>query len=217
MQKLKSIACTLTLLLSACTAETTPSQPTATPTPETPTLETTPSSPSVPASTYNSADNPANNPANPATTARRSPIPNPVFEPILPELKQQAGIPVLLPDYLFGGDGASEVYAILETANPSQYRVMLAFTPDCTGGTACRLGEVTGAQLTPDLPPLEGKTVPLDNGISGYFVDAVCAANCSDATLSWEQSGGRYTVGIKAGKPENLVKMANSAIAAGPF
>ncbi|MEB3831735.1 hypothetical protein [Phormidium sp. CCY1219] len=146
-----------------------------------------------------------------------SPIPNPIFAPILPRLKQETQVPILLPDYVFGGDGATEIYAILETANRDRYQVILGYTPDCNGGTACRLGAISGEAIAPDSPPLSGKPVRLDNGITGYFVAAVCGANCSDATLTWEQNNARYTVGIKAGKGEKLVKMANSAIASGRF
>ena len=41
------------------------------------------------------------------------------------------------------------------------------------------------------------------------FVDASCGANCSDATISWDQNGSRYTLGLKASKKETLVEMAN--------
>lgn len=153
----------------------------------------------------------------PTDPVAQSPIPNPVFEPILSRLKQDTKIPILLPDYIFGVDGATPVYAIVETANPSQYEIMLAFTEDCTGGTACRIGSVSGQAIAPENPPIAGETVDLDGGIQGYFVDAVCGANCSDSTVTWEQNGTRYAIGIKAGKPEELVKMANSAIASGYF
>lgn len=154
-------------------------------------------------------------PQNPPVS--QAPIPNPIFDPILPQVKQETQIPILLPDYVFGSDGATPVYATIETVTPSQYQLILGFTPDCTGGTACRLGTVSGEEISESSPALEGQTVLLDDGITGYFVDAVCGANCSDSTMTWDQNGARYQMGIKAGKPEDLVKMANSAIASGTY
>lgn len=94
---------------------------------------------------------------------------------------------------------------------------MLAFTKDCLGGTACRLGGVFAEAVTLKNRPKSGETIALAKGTTGYFVDANCGANCSDSTLSWEQNSVRYTVAIKAGNVATLVKMANSAIASSPL
>ncbi len=194
MQSLKKAFCISFLVLSACTSSPVNDV-------SSPPKETTPSVPSVP----------QNVPVSPG------PIPNPIFEAILPQIKEGTQIPILLPDYIFGSDGATPVYAIIETVTASEYQLLLGFAPDCNGGTACRLGTVSGQELSPDSPDLEGKAVPLDEGITGYFIESVCGANCSDSTMSWDQNGARYQMGIKAGKPEDLVKMANSAIASGTY
>lgn len=136
-------------------------------------------------------------------------IANPIFTEVVPELTAETNVPVVLPTYV-PNDGQSPVYAVLESATPSQYSVILGYSEDCQGGTACRLGTVTAESATST--PLAGEKVGLVNGVTGYFTEATCGANCSDATLSWEQNGNRYTVGIKAGEVETLVKMANSAI-----
>ncbi len=196
MPQLKTVLCLSFLVLSACTS----SPPTEVNSPPGDT-DSNSAIPSVPQN----------------LPVSQAPIPNPVFEPILPQIKQETQIPILLPDYIFGSDGATPVYATIETVTPSQYSLILGFTPDCTGGTACRLGTVSGEELSPNSPDLEGQAVPLDDGITGYFIDAVCGANCSDSTMTWDQDGTRYQMGIKAGKPEDLVKMANSAIASGTY
>lgn len=157
----------------------------------------------------------------PTTAITSSPVkisqtqsqPNPIFSSILPVVKAKTKVPVRLPAYIPESDEPNPIYALVETVTPSQYKIMLAFTEDCSGGNACRLGGIFAETITPKTPPITGKTVVLANGITGYFVDATCGANCSDATLSWEQNSGRYTVAIKAGEIRNLVKMANSAIA----
>lgn len=139
--------------------------------------------------------------------------PHQIFNPILPELQQKTKLNPLLPGYI-PEDESAPIYAIVESVNPANYQIILGFTEDCTGGTACRLGTISAEATTSETAPLAGEPVSLANGITGYFIDADCSgANCSDSTLSWEQNGDRHTVGIKAGKQETLVKMANSAIA----
>lgn len=149
--------------------------------------------------------------AAPTTTGTKAEA-NPVFNPVLPSLKNQTQIPVILPKYVPASEGTTPVYATLETADPSHYSIILGFTENCNGGTACRLGTISAEPRTTETAPT-GEPVSLANGITGYFTEATCGANCSDATVSWEQNGNVYTVGIKAGKQATLVEMANSAIA----
>ncbi len=189
LQRLKKTGWLICLVISACNS-------TSVETTATPTLTSSSPSPSV------------------VAAVTQKPTPNPIFQPVLPKLQQPTQrLPIVLPQFVPETDGAKPVYAIAQTATPAEYEVLLAFTKDCTGGTACRLGGVFGELITPQTPPIAGKAVPLAQGLTGYFVDATCGANCSDSTLSWEQNKGRYTVALKAGKLETLVKMANSAIA----
>ncbi len=138
--------------------------------------------------------------------------PNAVFKPILAKLKQKTRIPIILPKFIPGVERENPLYAIIENATPKKYEILLGFSPDCSGGTACRFGIVTAEAVTNKTPPLTGKKVSLARGITGYFVDFSCGANCSDATLTWRQKGGQYAIGLKAGDRTSLVKMANSAI-----
>jgi hypothetical protein len=142
---------------------------------------------------------------------------NPIFDSILPVLKAKTKLSICLPTYIPESDEPNPIYALLESVSPSKYRIMLAFTNDCLGGTACRLGGVSAEAVTSKSPALEGKTVTLANSITGYFVDATCGANCSDSTLTWQQNGVRYTVAIKAGDVATLEKMANSTITKSPL
>ncbi|MDZ8186896.1 MAG: hypothetical protein RMX96_18860 [Nostoc sp. ChiSLP02] len=138
--------------------------------------------------------------------------PHPVFKSVLPKLKQKTKIKILLPKFIPESDGENPIYAIVETATQKKYDILLGFSPDCGGGTACRLGGLSAEAVTAKTPRLKGKAVSLAKGITGYFVDFSCGANCSDATLTWRQQGVQYTVGLKAGDRTSLVKMANSAI-----
>jgi hypothetical protein len=137
---------------------------------------------------------------------------HPVFRSILPKLKQKTQIKILLPKFIPESDGEYPIYAIIETASQKKYDILLGFSPDCNGGTACRLGVLSAEAVTQKTPRLTGKRLSLAKGTTGYFVDFSCGANCSDATLTWRQQGVQYTVGLKAGDRASLVKMANSAI-----
>ncbi len=137
---------------------------------------------------------------------------HPVFLPIIAKLKQSTKIAVVLPKFIPFSDGEDKLYAVIESATPKKYSIILGYTPDCGGGTACRNGTLTGEAVTNRTPHLTGKSVTLAKGITGYFEDYKCGANCSDATLTWRLSGVQYSFGLKAGDTTSLVKMANSAI-----
>ena len=133
-----------------------------------------------------------------------------VFQNILPELTPVVQIPILLPTYIPDLDDSYPVHAIIETKTALQYRILLAFSEDCTGGNACRLGMISGESINPQTQSVQGESVSLNNGITGYFVDATCGANCTDSILTWDKNGYRYTVAVKAANLETLVKMADS-------
>lgn len=137
---------------------------------------------------------------------------HPVFKSILPKLKQKTQIRILLPKFIPESDGENPIYAIIEAVTQKKYEILLGFSPDCNGASACRLGSVSAEAVTRKTPRLTGKPVSLAKGITGYFVDFSCGAGCSDATLTWRQQGVQYVVGVKAGDRTSLVKMANSAI-----
>ncbi len=137
--------------------------------------------------------------------------PNKIFQPILSKIQKQTQIPIFLPSYV-PESSDPRLLAILENINSSEYKIMLAFDENCTGGTACRLGSISGDLVEANFIP-DGEEVTLANHITGYFIDANCGANCSDATLSWIENNIHYLVSLKAGKQDTLVKMANSAIA----
>ena len=135
-----------------------------------------------------------------------------IFDKVLQPLRQRTRVPLRLPSYLATESETSPLYAIIMTATSKRYELQLAFTPDCDGENVCRYGMVSGivAPPRPKRPP--GKPVKLMRGITGYFIDAKCDRTCSDSTLTWQQDGHRYVVGIKAADIDTLRKVANSAI-----
>ena len=135
-----------------------------------------------------------------------------VFETVLPSLKAKTKVPLRLPVYLATENESNQLYAIIESASPSEYEIQLAFTQNCSGGNVCHYGMVSGRAVGPKGSRPKGKEVSLTNGLSGYFIDATCGAVCSDSTLTWDEGGFRYTVGLKAEKVETLKKAAESAM-----
>jgi hypothetical protein len=145
--------------------------------------------------------------AMPTTTS-----PDAVFTPILPKLKATK-VAVLLPaDTNRKGElGMPDSdHARIEDISSSRYVISLEVGPDCQGASSCHIGTIVGEKLTPKSPKRKGKKIKLATGQTAYFVDATCGANCNDSKLSWEQGGFRYTVAMKAEKPEILTKIANS-------
>ncbi|MGB5712795.1 MAG: hypothetical protein WBM44_18025, partial [Waterburya sp.] len=153
----------------------------------------------------------SSSPSNMVDVSETKLTPHQIFQPILSTIQKQTKIPISLPSYIPESDHPN-LLAILETADSSAYKIMLAFDESCTGGTACRLGSISGNSVEGDFDP-NGKEVTLANNITGYFIDGNCGANCSDATLAWIENNIHYQVALKAGKQDTLVKMANSAIA----
>ena len=85
-------------------------------------------------------------------------IPQPIFNHILPVLKTQTSLPIRLPAFIPEvNDATNAVYALLETATRSQYRILLAFSKNCTGGNACRLGSFFAQAITPKTPAITGR------------------------------------------------------------
>ncbi|MBD2138120.1 hypothetical protein H6F32_11085 [Anabaena sp. FACHB-1237] len=138
--------------------------------------------------------------------------PHPVFKSILPKLKQTTKIKIFLPTYIPESDRPNPIYAILETVSKDKYEILLGFSPDCSGGSACRLGMITAEAVTAKTPKLTGKSILLRKGITSYFIESRCGANCSDGTLSWREKGVQYSVGIKAGDRNTLIKIAKSVV-----
>lgn len=149
---------------------------------------------------------------------------------------ERGQVPLRLPTYIPVSSGfptepgyeAPPVQAVLdESSNDQGYAVILGYSPDCTGGNACRLGSVTG-KLKPsqsieeefaEIHQWHGHKseepmapVRLSGDIDGWFIPWICGANCSDAQIVWDEYAYRYSVGIKTGERASLERMANSAI-----
>jgi hypothetical protein len=136
---------------------------------------------------------------------------DPVFEAVIEGLYDKAAMPLRLPVKLPDlGQGTDRVYAIVEHAGSASYSVLLAFTPDCSGASVCRIGSFSGSRA--GQKKLHGKAVRLQKGITGRYTESECGANCSDSVVSWREGPYLYSVGVKAGSQADAVALANSTL-----
>jgi hypothetical protein len=149
---------------------------------------------------------------------------NPIFDEILPELKQKTHVPLRLPAYwpfservpddqLKKDQGEENLYATIVDVSDRQYAIQIAFGRDCEGQHVCRDGGLTGSsEFHDDYPERPKVSVQLQGNIPGKFVDAQCGAYCDESLLYWSENGFHYSVSSKAASKDELMKIANSAI-----
>jgi hypothetical protein len=139
----------------------------------------------------------------------------PPFRAMLPRLKSESGVPVLLPR-----DLPREVEAPLFAfgrGTRSGYRITLAHAPGCEAH-ACNAGYLDAAR---GRRARGRQSVRLGEGTQAFFTPRSCGASCSAPRLEWSRGGVTY--GIALSLPGNdahhravLARVAESAISAGP-
>ncbi len=138
----------------------------------------------------------------------------PLLQEVLPQLRQMTQLPILLPSEL---PPTTEQLYVAGTAEESSYNIGIGYTPDCSG-SYCFVGSFIAST---ESFGQDGNPITLANGIRGYYLETTCS-NCGDSSLSWEQNGVsyliRYKVPAQTSKQvlEGMMRMANSAIKAGP-
>ena len=132
------------------------------------------------------------------------------------------GVPPMLPPAFPAEAGLPPVLPSAITTELGVYVFILEYGADCQGAGACHYGVIGGMENTTGTIdhfntyyPFEAERaeqVELVNGITGYFVESICGANCSDATIWWIYDGYQYMLGLKGGPRETLIGLANGAI-----
>jgi len=143
------------------------------------------------------------------------------FQPVATALKGKTRVPLVIPSALPKTEEVDRFYCTIITLEPNKYEAIIGWTNECGGGNACRIGSFYGKRslggriMGTGNYPFErrrARRVRLMGGITGYFVDATCGANCSDSKVFWKQGGYEYMVGLKMGEMTNVAALANSAI-----
>ena len=154
--------------------------------------------------------------AAPATAGESALISPPeIFATSIPKVKAKAEMDVFLPSHMrmftkrrvSGGT----------TAKSGFYDLELGIGRRCNGANACFIGNFTG---TRGVEPAFGRKARLTGGRTGYWKGITCGASCSPAEIQWVENDVLYTIANKSvtfkKEKATLVKLANSAIKAGP-
>ena len=131
------------------------------------------------------------------------------------------GVPPMLPPEFPVEGGLPDLVPFMLTMDEGEYEFTLDYGRDCHGAGACHYGSMAGMKVDSGTPvetssfPFileDAQVVDLAYGITGYFIPAVCGANCDDARLWWIYDGYEYMLGLKAGRYEDVLALANGAI-----
>ncbi len=130
------------------------------------------------------------------------------------------GIPPMLPAEFPIEEGQPEIVADLLTLG-DLYELGLEYGPDCNGAGACHYGTAYGKKAASTVPvgtstfqfDIDGaQPVELAYGLTGYFTQGECGASCDDSRVRWVYGGYEYMIGLKGGRLEDVVALANAAI-----
>lgn len=164
--------------------------------------------------------------AAPTGVSRPAMLPQPL-RALVPKIKQQTQVAVLLPDE-FPETVQQSLYAHGE-ASADGYTITLTSRPDC-GANACFVGLFT-AQRDDNMATAvhqrqgDAREVLLTYNIKAYYKPLTCGGSCSPPRIDWVREGVLYSMQFDVqwstrleSKEEQafLVDMANSALKAGP-
>jgi hypothetical protein len=153
----------------------------------------------------------------PATAGETAVVSPPkIFKKDLAKVKQDSSIEdVYLPSHIRVFTKASRVRGSFD-ASQDQYNLILGVGSRCNGANVCLLANF--AALRGEKP--SGRRVTLTGGTKGYWHDISCGASCSPAEIQFVKGGVLYAIATKGTTEKTvkatLVKLANSAIKAGP-
>jgi hypothetical protein len=123
-----------------------------------------------------------------------------IFRKELPRLKQQTGVPILLPSKL--PDFAQPVY-VSATGDRTSYTVNLSSAPNCMANV-CFIGSFQARQG--EQPRFE-QTVPLAKSLQGHYKPLSCGASCSPPAIAWVEQGVLYEIQLRRFPAKKLPKL----------
>jgi hypothetical protein len=155
-------------------------------------------------------------------------------------ISEKSELPLRLPSYLPGYAAEVEEYGpsidyqvyfpYLEEVSPTFYSVSLSTIKECSGATACEIYSIRAELITarvlpfsekleqmrenPGFSDLQFRSLELgsEGTVPGIFIPSRCFAYCTQSTVVFDLAGVRYTVGVKAGDPAEVVAIATSMI-----
>lgn len=140
-----------------------------------------------------------------------------VFQSVLPQVKAETAIPILLPSEFPAPIVEEKIHDIEGKGTNTSYEFNLYYEKDY--GNAGYFGSFTG-ELGGNRH-FKGKQVTLENGITGYFWGKSCGGSCSPSHFAWLQDKVLYSIELKIAVNNKLdeekvmILIANSAIRGG--
>lgn len=138
------------------------------------------------------------------------------FRSILPQIKKQTRVPVLLPGELPSALARRNIYA-KGKGTPEGYEITLTSRPDC-GANSCFIGSFEAKRGE---QPSFKREVQLAGNIKGYYQPLSCGGSCSPPVIEWISDGVLYHIQLDVQwrtklNPEEeeraMIEVANSAI-----
>lgn len=161
--------------------------------------------------------------------SKASAEPNSFFRPILPQLKRQTSVPILLPEKLpqFLLQRRGSIHLCLSEANANGYNIRIEQTPRCRGANADLIASFSAERISPNAryatPSVAKKLQSLANvslkpGIQGFFHPLGCGSSCTPPGIQWTYQGIWYSINLYTptqnadAQSSILVGIANSSL-----
>lgn len=159
--------------------------------------------------------------------SRQALLPQP-FRAVVPKIKQQTTVAILLPDEFPNTVQQQSLYAQAE-ASTNSYEITLTSRPNC-GANACLVGLFQAQRDDKMLAAFHARHddtggVLLTGNVSAYYKPVTCGGSCTPPSIAWVYDGVLYSMQLEVQwkarlEPQAaqafLVHMANSALQAGP-
>jgi len=146
-----------------------------------------------------------------------------LFRSILPQIKRQTRVPILLPNLPSVTPDRQRIY-INGSGKSNGYRIALGSLPNCNGVTSCSLGYIIAERGSSPYSDEATQQVTLARNITGYYTPRSYKAS---PAIEWVYKSVVYSIALQeylytnGDNPNSnivkaeMIKIANSAIVAG--
>lgn len=136
---------------------------------------------------------------------------------LIPELKSQTKVPILLPQQLPAL--AEKDYYAHAKGDAEGYTIRLESDPDCDGANACFLGMLRAKRGGRFSFP---EVVKLGETATGRYKPTSCGGSCSEQAIQWKYQSVLYTAQLNLHTESEkearaaMIELARSAVRQGP-